>query len=263
MTLIFDLWPWPFAWTSLVSMVITPGNFMMILWQEHCEEGVMYRETDRWIDEQDRSWSCLVAAKKPRFCNHICYKWAVCCTGHVFRKSAYLSSTPVQTSSTCNLCYNEDLRVAKSANVQRRGYVVQVETIVLQSRFMWALRTPSGHFISSLEYKCIWAANGALVPKWDLLTVSCAYVVMVLIKTGPCDDIWVAKRVCVVHRGFVCCKTLQRSLIVARCHVEKRDYVLQKCITLAYCHALLRGCVKASRPDTYEVVQHRHTFWKK
>ena len=30
-TLTFDLWPWPFAWTSLLSVVITPENFMMIL----------------------------------------------------------------------------------------------------------------------------------------------------------------------------------------------------------------------------------------
>ena len=29
MTLTFDFWPWPFAWTSLLSMVIIPGNFMM------------------------------------------------------------------------------------------------------------------------------------------------------------------------------------------------------------------------------------------
>ena len=31
-TLIFDLWPWPFTRTSLLSMVITPENFMMIQW---------------------------------------------------------------------------------------------------------------------------------------------------------------------------------------------------------------------------------------
>ena len=29
-TLTFDLWPWPFAWKSLLSMVIAPKNFMMI-----------------------------------------------------------------------------------------------------------------------------------------------------------------------------------------------------------------------------------------
>ena len=29
-TLTFDIWPWPFAWTSRLSMVITPENFRMI-----------------------------------------------------------------------------------------------------------------------------------------------------------------------------------------------------------------------------------------
>ena len=38
-TLTFDLWPWPFAWTSLVTIVITPENFMMIRWWEHGEQG--------------------------------------------------------------------------------------------------------------------------------------------------------------------------------------------------------------------------------
>ena len=28
-TLTFDLWPWPFSWTLLLSMVTTPENFMM------------------------------------------------------------------------------------------------------------------------------------------------------------------------------------------------------------------------------------------
>ena len=31
-TLTFDLWPWPFAWTLPWSLVITPENFMMIWW---------------------------------------------------------------------------------------------------------------------------------------------------------------------------------------------------------------------------------------
>ena len=44
-TLTFNLWPWPFRWTSLLSMVITHENFMMIRRQEHCEKGV----TDRQI----------------------------------------------------------------------------------------------------------------------------------------------------------------------------------------------------------------------
>ena len=45
-TLTFDLWPWPFAWTSLLSLVITPENFMMIRWWEHSQKGVTDGQTD-------------------------------------------------------------------------------------------------------------------------------------------------------------------------------------------------------------------------
>ena len=49
-TLTFDLWPWPFAWTPLLTMVITPENFMMIRWREHGEKGVTDGQTDRRTD---------------------------------------------------------------------------------------------------------------------------------------------------------------------------------------------------------------------
>ena len=66
-TLTFDLWPWPFAWTSLLTMVITPENFMMIRWWEHGEKGVTDRQTDGQTDRQtdrlNQSYSCLVVAK--------------------------------------------------------------------------------------------------------------------------------------------------------------------------------------------------------
>ena len=51
-TLTFDLWPWPFAWTSLLSLVITPENFMMIGWWEHSQKGVTDRRTDGQTDRQ-------------------------------------------------------------------------------------------------------------------------------------------------------------------------------------------------------------------
>ena len=50
--LTFDIWPWHLAWTSLLSMVITPENFMMIWWQEHCEKCVTDRQTDRQTDRR-------------------------------------------------------------------------------------------------------------------------------------------------------------------------------------------------------------------
>ena len=39
--------PWPFAWTLLLSLVITPENFMMIQWWEQSQKGVTYRRTDK------------------------------------------------------------------------------------------------------------------------------------------------------------------------------------------------------------------------
>ena len=49
-TLTFDLSPWPFAWTSLLTMVITAENFMMTRWWEHGEKGVRDRQTDGRTD---------------------------------------------------------------------------------------------------------------------------------------------------------------------------------------------------------------------
>ena len=49
-TLTFDLWPWPFAWTSLLSLVITPENFMMIRWWEHSQKGVTGGRTEGRTD---------------------------------------------------------------------------------------------------------------------------------------------------------------------------------------------------------------------
>ena len=62
-TLTFDLWPWPLAWTSLLSLVITPENSMMIRWWEHSQKGVTDGQTDRQRDGLNHSESCLVAAE--------------------------------------------------------------------------------------------------------------------------------------------------------------------------------------------------------
>ena len=61
-TLSFDLWPWPFAWTLPWSLLIIPENFMMIRWWEHSQTGV----TDGQMDRKYHSSSCLVAAKNPK-----------------------------------------------------------------------------------------------------------------------------------------------------------------------------------------------------
>ena len=51
-TLTFDLWPWPFAWTLPWSNVITPENFMMIRWWEHGQKGVTDGQTDGQTDRR-------------------------------------------------------------------------------------------------------------------------------------------------------------------------------------------------------------------
>ena len=60
-TLTFDLWPWPFAWTSLLSWLITPENFVMIRWWEHSQKGVTDRRTDRQTDRRT-DWTIHRAA---------------------------------------------------------------------------------------------------------------------------------------------------------------------------------------------------------
>ena len=76
-TLTFDLWPWPFAWTSLLTMVITPENFMMIRWWEHGEKGVTDRQTDGRTDIPTRAtlWGQLVSVIVRMLCWYINTLW--------------------------------------------------------------------------------------------------------------------------------------------------------------------------------------------
>ena len=56
-TLTFDFWPWTFAYTSILSLVITPENFMIIydgdivknVWKAQTD-----RQTDRPVRQTDR-----------------------------------------------------------------------------------------------------------------------------------------------------------------------------------------------------------------
>ena len=70
-----DFWPWTFALTSLLSLVITPENFMMIPWREHSEKGVTGTDRQRQIERQrDRQWFFL---KENPFENVICKMLAI------------------------------------------------------------------------------------------------------------------------------------------------------------------------------------------
>ena len=62
-TLTFDLWSCPSAWTSGLSMLISPENFRMMRWFEHCQKGVTDGRTDKRAAGKKCSYSCLVAAK--------------------------------------------------------------------------------------------------------------------------------------------------------------------------------------------------------
>ena len=99
-TLTFDLWPWPFAWTTLLSLAITPENFVLIRWQEHSEKGVTDRQTDRQTDRKRCSWSCLVAAKKWNQDKSLWYsKGQYCSIGNNFIEINMLFSVTVIISS--------------------------------------------------------------------------------------------------------------------------------------------------------------------
>ena len=63
-TLTFDLQPWIFACASLVSLVITPENFVMIPWWEHSQKGVMDSRTQPFR----AAWSQLKKNRAPRLC---------------------------------------------------------------------------------------------------------------------------------------------------------------------------------------------------
>ena len=63
-----DLWPWPFAWTSRLSMVITLENFRMMWWQEHCQKGV----TDGRTSSEN-----LISAAMKQAAPHTCFFFLV------------------------------------------------------------------------------------------------------------------------------------------------------------------------------------------
>ena len=69
-TLTFDLWPWPLAWTSCLSMVINPENFRLMRWQEHSQRGGTDGQTDPQteISVLRAAWSQL---KIERWCCNI------------------------------------------------------------------------------------------------------------------------------------------------------------------------------------------------
>ena len=81
-TLTFDLWHWPFAWTLRWSLVINPENFMMIRWWEHSQKGVTDRRTDGQTDGQTdrRKIPFVELLGRSQKCTQLCY-WQLFNTG--------------------------------------------------------------------------------------------------------------------------------------------------------------------------------------
>ena len=61
--LFWCLWPWPFVWTSLLSMVITPTNSCWYNDRNIVQKGITERWTVSQMDGQNSCQNCLVTAK--------------------------------------------------------------------------------------------------------------------------------------------------------------------------------------------------------
>ena len=76
----WDLWPWTFAQTSLVSLVITPENFIMIPWWKQWKRCDRHRQRDRQTDRQTERQTgrqTVIFLKENPFENVICKMLAI------------------------------------------------------------------------------------------------------------------------------------------------------------------------------------------
>ena len=121
MTLSFDPWPWAFAWTSLLSMVIAPENFTMIRREEHREKGVtgsrLVVVKNRWFFRLGmklmfsfiHSWNII-------FLGPIDKIWGVCvCALNMHHKLIVAERCPIKSKTLVNIgmhwqvCYFETM----------------------------------------------------------------------------------------------------------------------------------------------------------
>ena len=104
-TLTFDLWPWPFAWTLRWSLVITPENFMMIRWWEHSQQGVTDRRTDGRTDGQTENTICRAAWSQLKIV-HIIYNSPIQCFNitNIVISILYMTN---RESSRYQLCHRQ------------------------------------------------------------------------------------------------------------------------------------------------------------
>ena len=94
-TITFDIWPWPFAWTSLLSMVITLKNFMMIRWWEQMTDKQTDRQTDWTIHRAAWSQLKILPLKFPNYGKPLNIKfWERGSDGKTFYCSMHSISQP-------------------------------------------------------------------------------------------------------------------------------------------------------------------------
>ena len=105
-TLTFDLWPWPFAWTLPWSNVITPENFMMIRWWEHCQKGVTDGQTDRQTDGRTdrRTENTIHRAAWSQLKNSKPNKTSVVSYSAIKKPMMYSHRKGLFMETSCNIC---------------------------------------------------------------------------------------------------------------------------------------------------------------
>ena len=195
MTLTLHLWPWPFAWTSLLPKVIIPGKLMMILRENHCER----------VMDRDREGECMDRAIHRAAWSQLKSKILQV---HVLQMGCVLHRICILRMhiplSLCNLCCNEDRSAAKSANRQRMGYVhvVQGGSSVLENKLMWAyVSYPSSSYVLQCGPRSLLRV---LVLQW---TISCK---------RSCDNKGEANIFYLPKKTFICCK----ATIYERNHIS-------------------------------------------
>ena len=141
MTLTFALGPWTFAWTSLLSLVITPEYFMMIPWWEHSEKGVADRRTDGRMDGQTEVFSELL--------------------GHIEMYSN-VSDNCLSMSGNCQICFmntGTHFPKKKIMHFLTRKLYIYIKNMIKKLFYGHSINTlrqrQNGHQFADNIFKCI------------------------------------------------------------------------------------------------------------
>ena len=209
-TLTFDFWPWPFAWTSLLTMEITPEIFMMIRWWEHGEKGVTDGQTDRQIDRRtdrlNQSYSWLVAAKKP-YCNATRYVALICET-----KSKW-SMSHRQVDICIMFCWIDRMKFywTNSNQVLLPYAINSIKNIYLLQAAKWQLQATSQHSILCGILIFVWNIFSMYLV-WNNLINECNQLIPKYITGWGFNMICGSFQCGIRHDTWTCFKSLFRNI---------------------------------------------------